>query len=77
METINYERIDRALGLFSQPGQRVRFNVSVPDNSECTQPSLNYTIVMSQQDASEDGITINVPITIIIIDDSNEIECSK
>ena len=77
VETVNYERIDKALGPFFQPGQRVCFNISIPDNSDCTEPSLNYTIVMSQQDMLEDGVTINVPVTTIVIDDSNEIECSK
>ena len=66
-----------SLGPFSQPQERMCFNVTVPDNDNCTESKLNFTIVMSREDPSDDGVTISVPVTTIVIDDSMEPECSK
>ena len=74
---VHYNKINMTLGPFTQPGERMCFNVTVPDNDNCTEPSLNFTIVMSREDPSDDGVTISVPVTTIVIDDSMEPECSK
>ena len=66
------------LGPFTQPDERICFDVPFMNDNECNDdPNLNLTIEMSRQDPNDIGVTISNPVTIIIIDDSMEPECSK
>ena len=78
VETVNYQRIDMPLGPFTQPAQKICFNVSIMNNNDCNDdPNLNFTIEMSRQDPFDIGVNIVIPVTTIVIDDSMEPECSK
>ena len=63
------------LGPFTTPGEKMCFNVTVPDNDVCTVPSVDFTIMMSPEDEDDDGVIVSVPVTTIVIDDSMEPEC--
>ena len=77
METVNYSPVDMDVGPFSNGGQRICFNIDIPDNQDCNNdPNLDFTVEMSCQ-APDDKVVIVVPIATIVIDDSEEPECGK
>lgn len=73
---LNYEKVDNTLGPFTEPGEKMCFNISILDNYNCTEP-MNFIIIMSPHNPSADNVTIIDPVTTVVIDDSREPECSK
>lgn len=73
---INYEKVHTTLGPFTTPEQILCIEITVPDNNNCTE-FMNFTILMSPHDPEDENVTITNPVTVIVIDDSMEPECSK
>ena len=63
------------LGPFNAGGQRICFDIDIPDNQNCNDdPNLSFTVVMSNLSTD---VIITIPTTTVVIDDSNEPECGK
>ena len=76
VEMLNYEKVHMTLGPFTKPEESLCFEITIPDNNNCTN-LMNFTMLMSPHDPSDDNVTITHPEATIVVDDSMEPECSK